>query len=58
MTLHSTTCHSSDMPDVIQSLDTLNLSELDELLPILIKKPAYRERMSGVCRDIVNFGYL
>lgn len=58
LTLHTTTCSSNEMPDVIKGLETLDFSNMDDWSPQLIEKPAYKKRMSGVCRDMARFGYL
>lgn len=59
LTLHSTTCDHKDLPDVEWTLNTFDLNKLDtEIIPHLIKKPAYRKRMLGVCQDMFNYGYL
>lgn len=58
MTLHTSTCQSSDLPDIVSSMETMNFSDMDALTEEFIQRPAYRKRMSEVCRDIVQFGYL
>uniref|UniRef100_A0A8W7PTP1 CHK kinase-like domain-containing protein n=1 Tax=Anopheles coluzzii TaxID=1518534 RepID=A0A8W7PTP1_ANOCL len=58
MTLHSTCCVEKDLPNVSAALETTELVDIDELAKDMLYNPAYIKRMSGVCRDMVRFGYL
>ncbi|XP_062563759.1 uncharacterized protein LOC134226788 [Armigeres subalbatus] len=58
MTLHSTCCVEKDLPDVSAALESSELSDLDKYAKDLLYNPAYIERMTGVCRDMVQLGYL
>ncbi|XP_058058412.1 uncharacterized protein LOC131209373 [Anopheles bellator] len=58
MTLHSTCCVEKDLPDVSAALETTELVDIDKLAKDMLYNPAYIKRMSGVCRDMVRFGYL
>lgn len=58
MTLHTSTCKSIDLPNIVSSMETMNFSDMDLLCEEFIQRPAYIKRMSEVCRDMVEFGYL
>uniref|UniRef100_A0A182IYL0 CHK domain-containing protein n=1 Tax=Anopheles atroparvus TaxID=41427 RepID=A0A182IYL0_ANOAO len=58
MTLHSTCCVEKDLPNVSAALETTELVDIDKLAKDMLYNPAYIKRMSGVCRDMVRFGYL
>lgn len=56
MTLHAT-C-SSSLANVQSVLDTIDTTNLNDIALPLLKNPAYRKRMSDVCKDFVRLGYL
>lgn len=58
MTLHSVACKSTEIPNVVEIIESHNLSQIDEVSDVLAVKPAYMERMSGVIKDAVRFGYI
>lgn len=58
MTLHATCCSSTDLANVQSTLDSTDLSNLSDIVLPMLKNPAYRKRMSEVCKDMVRFGYL
>lgn len=58
MSLHSITCRSEDMPDVISLLETSSFEKMDEITKVLSKNPAYITRITDLVRDLVTFGYL
>ncbi|XP_055634869.1 uncharacterized protein LOC129774863 isoform X2 [Toxorhynchites rutilus septentrionalis] len=58
MTLHTTCCVEKDLPDISSALENSELVDLDKYAKDLLRNPAYIERMTGVCRDMVRLGYL
>lgn len=58
MTLHATCCSSADLANVQSTLDTTDISNLSDICLPMLKNPAYRLRMAGVCKDMVRFGYI
>jgi hypothetical protein len=57
MTLHTTCCAELPM-NVTETLDSLDLNQLESIAMQLIVRPEYKERMAGVARDMMKFGYL
>lgn len=58
LSLHSITCQSDDMPDVVSLLETASFEQMSEYSEILSKNPAYIERITDLVRDMVAFNYL
>ncbi|XP_055703376.1 uncharacterized protein LOC129801923 [Phlebotomus papatasi] len=58
MTLHSVTCKSTEIPNVVEIIESQDLAQIDAITEELVKRPAYIRRMSGVIRDAVRFGYI
>lgn len=56
--LHSITCPSKDMPDVISLLETSSYEKIDEITHTLSDNPVYVERITDLVRDLVGYGYL
>jgi Ecdysteroid kinase-like family len=57
MTLHTTCCAELPM-DVTETLDNIDLNQFESIAMQLIFRPEYKQRMSGVARDMLKFGYL
>ncbi|CAD7087526.1 unnamed protein product [Hermetia illucens] len=59
MSLHTISCDPNEMPDVTDVLDNIeDFGEFNKIANMLSERSAYKERMAGVCRDIVEFGYV
>lgn len=58
ISLHATCYPANEMVDVKSSLDSVDLNDLDQLCKPMITHPAYVERMSDLCRDMVRLDYI